>query len=364
MKKIFLIIITAFVSTTAFSQEPLDTLAQLKSLKTAHEAYAGQPFSVLLNDMAVQPVSSISSGGNNAVLYYYTSFSFTEKDNYSTIVVVVTWQTPLPQSEVKAFELVNKFHLTPAALNYFRDKIVEEFIVYRVSEVMAKKVPVNNSGGNSNYKEQLKQNLIYGSFSTVDLDYPARNELGALLYNMYSTIVYKALINKIIKIAPIANIKINPNMSVSGRYEPATNTMTFKSVADMKTAFTEEFIRAAQDRIYCYGISSKNLTQIEFEVKAIRDISDLIEQKRDSHTFCSVYGGVVSNQATYLEWLYNIIDSSSGFPNYEETNSIFRILYETYQEEYSDDGPQNYPSGSLNLMQEPELIKYLHNNIQ
>ncbi|MCF2220160.1 hypothetical protein H9Q08_12695 [Chryseobacterium sp. PS-8] len=117
------------------SKAQLDTLSYLKQFEINKAQYIGQPFSKLLQDMTqIQPKTVWSNPPkNNKNIILNTRFKFCEMNYsfYKTITLGITWETSIPQNQIKYYEQLNGFYFTNDEKTFYGNKIVKDIKVYR-----------------------------------------------------------------------------------------------------------------------------------------------------------------------------------------------------------------------------------------
>ncbi|MCB0740831.1 MAG: hypothetical protein R2796_10530 [Chitinophagaceae bacterium] len=136
MKKIFLILLITVLTKNINAQSGVpDTLSYLQSIVANKNAYIGQPFSTLYNDLQIQ----VKHFWPNASIHYNktketsTQFAFyfplLQEDIYLTYPCIeVYWQTPLDktQSDIIRGTNNNRGQWNTPAYNFYRNAIIAD----------------------------------------------------------------------------------------------------------------------------------------------------------------------------------------------------------------------------------------------
>lgn len=131
---------------------------------------------------------------------------------------------------------------------------------------------VGNGGGSSN-----PGNGNTSISATISLDSEGKRKLEQIMEEKRQECGYVAMYNYLIYNNYKKNdVRINSSLSSSGRYNPQTNVMEFKSNDLIESAFSEEFIHFFQNMYYPGGTGQyakeEGASNIEFEAKLLQDI--------------------------------------------------------------------------------------------
>jgi len=164
----------------------------------------------------------------------------------------------------------------------------------------------------------------------------------------------------------LTDIKINSSISGSGRYNPDTDVMEFKSNALISNGFNEEFIHFFQNKYYSNGIKEyakgKGTPNIEFEAKLLVDILCALKGDAACQQFGAGEGTKYVEQ--YTLWLAGITDDYQRMPSYDDLlkrdSSWGNLNYWDFMQNFAESSPSyNYP---VDQSLEPSVLKYVYNN--
>lgn len=166
---------------------------------------------------------------------------------------------------------------------------------------------------------------------------------------------------------PMANISINTSLKNPGGYYASTQSMAFRSNADLREAFNEELIHHIQNITYTNGIDQydKNrggLCNIEFEAKVLQDILCIIRGEG-----CFSYSATQTNGDVYTDWLYDATENGTRMPGFTDLDryspgSEGKSYWEFLEDFNNDPIRPNYNS-LIKTNLEPQVIDYLYNKI-
>jgi hypothetical protein len=138
------------------------------------------------------------------------------------------------------------------------------------------------------------------------------------------------------------SFNVEGSISYPAHYDPATNTITFRSSSDINSnAILEELFHAYQNTVYpdgtCqYNFGTPGFTNIEFEAKVFKDI------------YSKLYGGMTSGNigfptlffAEYEAWTINIANNGFTPALMEQYNTMLGYFneYNSYYGGYLLDG--------------------------
>lgn len=111
-----------------------DTLVYLQTeVEAKKNLYIGQPFSVLLNDLLIQPVALYGSGAPiNKNREFYTTFYYSEggaSGPRGTHYIDIEWRDIISRPITGPLQRENNWLFTTAVRNYYSDKVIKNIKV-------------------------------------------------------------------------------------------------------------------------------------------------------------------------------------------------------------------------------------------
>lgn len=124
-----------FVCSNAFGQSKAEVLNYAKQFEVNKSEYIGKPLSYLLSKLNPQTQPKkvwFNLNIKNKNLTPSSIFSLNKKeDNYGNAVrLSITWETPIPFSEVDYYYKKNKTYYTSEEKAFYEHRIIKDILVY------------------------------------------------------------------------------------------------------------------------------------------------------------------------------------------------------------------------------------------
>ena len=203
-------------------------------------------------------------------------------------------------------------------------------------------------------------------FKTTGLDNNSLNTLKNILKDLSKQKGYKQMLSVALQ-KPLTNISINTSLKNPGGYYTSSQSMVFRSDADLKEAFNEELIHHIQNVTYTNGIDQydKNrggLCNIEFEAKVLQDILCMMNTGA-----CPSYGATQANGNAYTNWIGDVCDWGEWMPAQSNLEMAApgtggKGYWEFLEDFNNDPNRQNYHS-PINYNLETNVINYFQTAI-
>ena len=182
------------------------------------------------------------------------------------------------------------------------------------------------SGGGETTTVSPSDNLLNSITNETSLDQTQQDNLRAAFNEVYSKCSNKNFINSLKNNGFAFRFKIDPNLSTPGGYDPATNTIKFRSTADVNFDTLQEELFHAYQNLTANISGTLNppytgRSNVEFESKVYRDIVCVL-----GGGACSYWGGDTDE---YASWLIEITSGWTTYPTWDKMQSkYFRFLVE------------------------------------